>query len=152
VGRRGTPLRHHGPRQPYLSAANRGLALLYYLSLIASTALILLAVAAPDVPAANRAADRIEGWVREMTRTLLFRVRGRLIRAASFLFTAGGVAVLVVYTTVPAGNSTADPDPHLVVVCFLFFMDGILLVLLRVAAPDLIDDEGENAVAHHLEL
>lgn len=40
--------------------ANRDRALLYYLAFVAAVALLLLSIAAPEVPAANRAADRLE--------------------------------------------------------------------------------------------
>jgi hypothetical protein len=46
--------------------ANRDHVLLYYVLLMAGVLLLLLAVAAPDMPVAERAAGRLEGWLRAM--------------------------------------------------------------------------------------
>ncbi|KAF8783728.1 hypothetical protein HU200_000160 [Digitaria exilis] len=44
--------------------ANRDHVLLYFAFLMAGVLLLLLAVAAPDLRAADRAAGRLEGWLR----------------------------------------------------------------------------------------
>ncbi|WVZ77776.1 hypothetical protein U9M48_025601 [Paspalum notatum var. saurae] len=45
-------------------AANRVLlVLLFYVSLMSATALVYLSVAARYIPAADRAAERVEGWI-----------------------------------------------------------------------------------------
>ncbi|CAN6247077.1 unnamed protein product [Urochloa humidicola] len=47
-------------------AANRDHVLLYFILLMAGVLLLLLAVAAPDLEVAERAAGRLEGWIRAM--------------------------------------------------------------------------------------
>lgn len=52
--------------------ANREHVFLYFVLLMAGVLLLLLAVVAPDLQAAERAAGRLEGWLR----AALFRPRG----------------------------------------------------------------------------
>ncbi|CAL4971217.1 unnamed protein product [Urochloa decumbens] len=47
-------------------AANWDHVLLYFILLMAGVLLLLLAVAAPDLDVAERAAGRLEGWIRAM--------------------------------------------------------------------------------------